>query len=1272
MAFVSSSNNNSTNGEINTTQAVNTAIGVFTAGTQVNTNNIDNLSDAVICAFLASQLSCPQLVNKDLEQIHPDNLEKINLKWQMAMLTIRARRFLKKIGRKLTVNGNETIGFDKTNMECYNCHKRGHFATEYGAPRSQDTKHKEITRRIVPMETPASTALVSCDGLGGFDWSDQAKEGPNYALMAYTSTSLDSKNEQLTKDLKKSELMVLGYKSGLESVEERFKFFKTNESVYIEDINLLKVKIQMKDIAITELKRKLDLAQKETDKIQLVVDKLENESKSLNKLIDCQIVDNCKKWLGYENYNDVSPPYTGNFMPPKPDLSYIGLDEFAVKPVVENKSSEKVTKAVRKNPDAPIVQDWVSDDEEKEVTQPKIEKKTVKPSFAKIEFVRSKEQVKSLRKTTVKQVNAARQMSYLSKLAHSTVKRPIHKKIALNNSNVNQMVNNVRSKTVNTARPKAVVNVVKKIFVNVVKASACWVWKFDHVIDYGNLQMDLHDKGVIDSGCSSHMTGNMSYLIDYEEIDGGYVAFGEAVNTACYVQNRVLVVKPHNKTIYELFHGKTPTLRFMRPFGCLVTILNTLDNLGKFDGKTDEGFFVGYLMNSIKACDNAGQARKEKEPVKDYILLPLWTVDHHFFQDLKSSQDNGFQPSSDSGNKVDQDPSKGRECRDQEQDDNVNSTNMVNVSSTNRVNVVDINNMNTTIQVSPVPTTRIHKDHPLDQMIRDLHSTTQTRNMSKNFEEHGLFLAYASFKDFVVYQMDVKSAFVYGKIKKEVYVCRPPGFKDLGFSDKVYKVKKALYGLHQAPRAWYETLSTYLLDNRFYRGKIDKTLFIRRHKGDILLVQVYVDDIIFGSLKKELCNAFEKMMHEKFQMSSMGELTFFLGLFIKVKNASTPMKIQKPMLKDEDGKEVDVHMYRSMIGLLMYLTSLRPDIMFAVCACARYQVNLKVSHLHAVKRIFRYLKGQPKFGLWYLKDSSFDLVAYTDSDYARASLDRKSTTGGCQFLRCRLISWQCKKQTMVANSTTEAEYLAASSCCGLVLWIQNQLLDYEKSARMIMKAKIVAEEVQLQALVDGKKVIITESTVRRDLQLEDAKGVDYLPNTAIFEQLTLMGYEKISQKLTSYKAFFSSQWKFLINTILQCLSSKTTVWNEFSSTMASAIICLAINQKFNFSKYIFESMVKNLDNVNRFLMYPSVLDLENTKTTQALSIDSLKRRVKKLEKKQRLRTHKLKTLYKVGLTARVESSDDDEDLGEDASKQRRISDIDADEDITLVSTHDDA
>nr|GEX48612.1 putative ribonuclease H-like domain-containing protein [Tanacetum cinerariifolium] len=280
--------------------------------------------------------------------------------------------------------------------------------------------------------------------------------------------------------------------------------------------------------------------------------------------------------------------------------------------------------------------------------------------------------------------------------------------------------------------------------------------------------------------------------------------------------------------------------------------------------------------------------------------------------------------------------------------------------------------------------------------------------------------------------MDVKSVFLYGKIKKEVYVCQLPGFEDLDFPDRVYKVEKEIHGLHQAPRAWYETLSTYLLGNGFQRGKIDKTLFIKKQKVDILLVQVYVDDIIFGSTKKELCNAFE-----------------------------------------------------------------------------------------------------------------------------------------------------------------------------------------------------------------------------RDLQLADEEGVDFLPNSTIFEQLVLMGYEKVSQKLTFYKPFFSPQWKFLIHTVLQCLSPKTTAWNEFSSDVASVIICLATNQKFNFSKWIFDSIIRNLDNVSgKILMYL--------------------RRVKKLEKRNRSRPHKLKRLYKLSLTASVESLADEESLGEDASKQGIIKAIDAYEDITLVNDQDDA
>ncbi|GJT05300.1 ribonuclease H-like domain-containing protein [Tanacetum coccineum] len=440
MAFVSSSNNNtsSTNRAVNTAQAVKTAHGVSTASTQVNdaySTNIDNLSDAVIFSFFASQLNSPQLVHEDLQQIHPDDMEEMDLRWQMAMLTMRAKRFLKNTGRKLTVNGNETIGFDKSKVECYNSYRKGHFARECRAPRNQDNKNKESSRRSVHVETSTSTTLVSCNGLGGYNWSDQAKEGPNYALMAFSSLSPDlelsndsicskscletvellkSQNDQLLKDLKKSELMVLGYKTGLELVEEKLEVYKANESIYLQDIKGLKFEIHIGEITIRELRKKLEIVQKEKDGIQLNVDKFEHASKSLNKLIECQIVDNCKKCLGYENYNAVPPPYTGNFMPSTPDLSFTGLDEFVNKPVVENckaMSSEEEPKVVRKYDDAPSIEEWVSDDEEEDVSQPKTKKKTVRPSIVKKEFVKSKQQEKTARKT-VKQVEQHRQNTH--------------------------------------------------------------------------------------------------------------------------------------------------------------------------------------------------------------------------------------------------------------------------------------------------------------------------------------------------------------------------------------------------------------------------------------------------------------------------------------------------------------------------------------------------------------------------------------------------------------------------------------------------------------------------------------------------------------------------------------------------------------------------------------------------------------------------------------------------------------------------------------------
>ncbi|GKC20843.1 putative ribonuclease H-like domain-containing protein, partial [Tanacetum coccineum] len=425
--------------------------------------------------------------------------------------------------------------------------------------------------------------------------------------------------------------------------------------------------------------------------------------------------------------------------------------------------------------------------------------------------------------------------------------------------------------------------------------------------------------------------------------------------------------------------------------------------------------------------------------------------------------------------------------------------------------------------------------------------------------------------------------------------------EDPDFPDRVYKVEKALYGLHQAPRAWYETLLTYLLDNEFQRGKIDKTLFIKRHKGDILLVQVYVDDIIFGLTKKELCNAFEKLMHEKFQMSSMGELTFFLKFrFTKVKTASTPMETQKPLLKDEDGEEVDVHMYR-------------------------------------------------------------------------------------------LISWQYKKQTVVANSTTEAEYVAASSCYGQVLWIQNQLLDYgynfmhtkifidnnrkvKKSVKLMMeklfrmelelmlfwstvKVKTNNGEAQLHALVDGKKIIITESTFRRDLQLEDEEGVDCLPNSTIFEQLTLMGFVQV---------FLEKQ--------LEGMSNHKRIYVTPSHTKKIFGNMRRVGKGFSRRETpLFQTMMvqaqEEMGNVARNGVYEEMDDTFGLAGTTATSLDDPSENVAYETVHKELGDSLVRAATTAGQW--VESSRYEESLGEDASKQGRINAINANEGITLVNDQDD-
>ncbi|GKB30009.1 retrovirus-related pol polyprotein from transposon TNT 1-94 [Tanacetum coccineum] len=330
-----------------------------------------------------------------------------------------------------------------------------------------------------------------------------------------------------------------------------------------------------------------------------------------------------------------------------------------------------------------------------------------------------------------------------------------------------------------------------------------------------------------------------------------------------------------------------------------------------------------------------------------------------------------------------------------------------------------------------------------------------------------IFLAFVAHMNMVVYQMDVKTAFLNGNLQEEVYVSQPDGFVDPDNPNHVYKLKKALYGLKQAPRAWYDMLSSFLISQDFSKGSVDPTLFIRREGKELLLVQIYVDDIIFAASTPELCDLFAKIMCSKFKMSMMGKISFFLGLqisqsprgifinqskyaleslkkygFDSCDPVDTPMVEKSKLDEDKEGKAVDPSHYRGMIGTLLYLTASRPDLQFAICMCARYQAWPIEKHLHAVKRIFRYLRGTVNRGLWYLKDSSIALTAFEYADHAGCQDTRRSISGSMQFLGDRLVSWSSKRQKSAEISSTEAEYIAMSGSCAQILWMRSQLTDY--------------------------------------------------------------------------------------------------------------------------------------------------------------------------------------------------------------------------------------
>ncbi|GJR00809.1 putative ribonuclease H-like domain-containing protein [Tanacetum coccineum] len=1126
MAFVSSPSS---------TNDVN--VQVSTASTPVSTaDNTANLSDATVYAFLANQPNGSQLVHEDLEQIHEDDLES-----------------------KEVLPEN-----------CF----------------------------MADEEVPTNMALMA--------FSDSEvlndKTCSNTCLKSFET--LKAQYDNLRIEFNKTEFDLTTYKRGLASVEEQLVFYKKNEVMFCDQIAVLKRDASFKDSEINALNIQIEKLNKEKESNQIKIDNFENASKSLDKLIGSL------------------------FAPPTIDLSNSGLKEFQQpefegygvkvnKSVCESSSSE-----IKKTPDAPIIEEWVSDSDEDEsevivsdnLKLPLCVGVLTKSGIIPISTARQSSSRAAAPVSTVRPINTVASKPFVNILkpkpnafqkSHSLSKRPFYQQTAFKNRILNNKVNTAKVNSVNTAKGKRVTNAIGEQGINAVKSSACWVWRpkvnvVDHVSknsrSYICKQFNYVDPTGRLNGCSRHMTGNKSYLTDYQDYHGGFVAFAgnskggkitgkrknsilfteteclilspdfklpdesqvmlkihrkdnmysfdlknivpskevclqrflkmtthvllvrkesntkplvfflakkdetigilkdfitgienqlnhkvkiircdnriefknyemnkfygikgikrefgnsrtpqqngvakrknrtlieavrtmladsllpipfwvEAVNTACYVQNMVLVTKPHNKTPYELLIGRTPIISFMRPFGCPVTILNTLNHLGKFDGKADEGFLVGYSINSkafrvfnsrtrkveenlhvnflenkpnvagtgpewlfdintltntmnyqpvsagnrtngnagLETNSNAGQDGKEKVPDQEYILLPLM---HTSSNVSSNSEEAESSPKDDAGKNNDvKDPVKEGDMNGSGEATNTNSTNRLSTVSlpvntfsssfttkdpgkaraqrsefeslfgqdkddnnTYRVftpinaatpsnaeypidplmpdwedtanlpntgvfrNVyddedvgaeADIKNLETTMSVSPIPTTRIHKDHPKGQIIKEMEPNKVTQALDAEswveamqeellqfkllnvwtlvdlpygiraigtkwmegidydevfapvarIEAIRLFFAYASFMDFIVYQMDVKSAFLYGTIEEEVYVSQPPGFVDLKFPNRVYKVEKALYGLHEAPRLCPTIYASYI--EQFWNNATSKTV----------------------------------------------------------------------------------------------------------------------------------------------------------------------------------------------------------------------------------------------------------------------------------------------------------------------------------------------------------------------------------------------------------------------------------------------------------------
>nr|GEU58031.1 ribonuclease H-like domain-containing protein [Tanacetum cinerariifolium] len=1180
----------------------------------------------------------------------------------LAPLSMRAKRFFHKTGKKITINGSDKAGFDKSKVECYNCHKMGYFTKECRGPRNQDSRNRyqDSSRRTVHVEESPSKAMVAINRVG-FDWSYMVEDEvpTNMALMAF----LDFEDRVLdNKDC---------------SVESPVVVEKKTVVLIIAKVEAVRPKQQEKPVRniarYAEIYMSQGLRGNQRNWNNLKSQQLGSNFVIYNKAgFVCGSFDHLQAGCNYHqrervvngnNYTRVHCNYSAKKAHPSAHrnmssrvvLMKTGLRLLnTTRPRVVNtaRPNSAVGNVVKANQVNAVkaLACWVW--------------RPTKPNGASITLKRHNYIDGHPQKVQEDQGyvdsrcsrHMAGNMSYLSDFkefnggyvtfdggangGRITVKGTIKtgnldfedvyfvNGLKFNLFSVSQMYdkkNNVlftntkclvlspnfklpdesqillrvsRNKNMYSVDMKKIVP-KESLTCLVAKAtldeSMIWHRRLGH-IKFKNINKLVKDNLVRglpskyfenDQTCIACLKGKQhkascilkKFITEIENLvdkkvkvircDNGTEFKNSVMNDFCAMKgirrefrNRVLVVKPHNKTLYELIRGRTPSLSFMRPFRCHVTILNTLDYLGKFDGKCDEGFFVGYSLNSKAFRVYKTRTRKVEDNLhvrflKDNPIIagdgPKWLFDidvltksMNYVPVVAGTNSNGFAGTKDS---IGADKKSGAS---NELNSAFEVPGLENIDTYDDFEEeADFTNLESSIHVSPTLTTRIHKKHPL---------------------------------------------------KQEVYVCQPLGFEDPDRPDKVYKVVKALYDLHQDPRAWYETLAKYLLGNGFYRGKIYQTIKLQKPR---LQVKQKEDGIFIS--------------HDKYVTKVLRKFNF-----LDVKSTSTLVDTKKTLVKDADGDDY------------VYVPDFKSP---------------KVSHLYVVKRFFKYLKGHPKLGLWYPRDSLFKLVAYTDSDYTGASLDKKSTTGDCQFLGSRLISLQCKKQTMVATSTTEAEYVEQSGMVGFGEMIQYNLiigLSMPTGEKTATVRTVDNGEQEITATVDGKEFTVTKASVMRHLQLAVQMKKRLLnPHNKNYIAPTLT-----SKLFSNMKRGFSREHTplFLSMLAIQAEEGEDEViykeWNDRVEKAATTAASIDAEQASGGSPRCQEAMGVPL---------------------LRLGPRGLKLRVKKLEKKKKkVRTPQplKRRLFKVRVESSVEENLDEEG----PSKQGRsmIEEIDQDTGVTLV------